>query len=68
MTIFFHPLVFRIEINKLKSGYFEAKLIDSETNNPVEFRKCDSEKNVNEQIKDRHKRFKMIEASKENEV
>lgn len=52
---------YKIEINKLKNGYFEAKLIDTESNNPVEFRMCDSEEYVNEQIRDWTKRFKLVE-------
>lgn len=34
---------YKIEINKLKNGYIEAKLIDTASNNPIEFRICDSE-------------------------
>ena len=52
---------YKIEINKLKNGYFEAKLIDTESNNPVEFRMCDSEEYANEQIRDWNKRFNLIE-------
>ena len=52
---------YKVEINKLKNGYFEAKLIDTDSNNPVEFRMCDSEEYVNEQIRDWTKRFKLIE-------
>ena len=39
-------LKYKIEISKLKNGYFEAKLIDTESNNPVEFRMCDSDEYV----------------------
>ncbi|MDV6235019.1 MULTISPECIES: hypothetical protein [Leptospira] len=52
---------YKIEINKLKNGYIEAKLIDTVSNNPIEFRICDSEDYLQAQIADWHKRFHMKE-------
>ncbi|EPG66951.1 hypothetical protein ACE5IS_13290 [Leptospira wolffii] len=50
---------YKIEINKLKNGYIEAKLIDTVSNNPIEFRICDTEEYLQAQIADWHKRFHM---------
>lgn len=58
---------FRIEINKLKNGYIEAKLIDTITNHPIEFRICDSEQYVQTQIADWNKRFRMNEPTEESD-
>ncbi|WP_061256443.1 hypothetical protein [Leptospira interrogans] len=52
---------YKIEINKLKNGYIEAKLIDTASNNPIEFRICDSEDYLQAQIADWRKRFHMKE-------
>lgn len=52
---------YKIEINKLKNGYIEAKLIDTVTNHPIELRICDSEQYVQAQIADWNKRFRMNE-------
>ena len=49
----------KIEINKLKNGYIEARLIDTITNNPIEFRICENEKSLNMQLEDWKKRFKL---------
>lgn len=58
---------FRIEINKLKNGYIEAKLIDTITNHPIEFRICDSEYYVQTQIADWQKRSRMNEPIEEDD-
>ncbi|MCB1191107.1 MAG: hypothetical protein H7A23_11685 [Leptospiraceae bacterium] len=58
---------YKIEINKLKNGYIEAKLIDTTTNHPIEFRICDTEQYVQSQIADWHRRFRMNEPVEENE-
>ncbi|MDX1957219.1 MAG: hypothetical protein SFU98_01535 [Leptospiraceae bacterium] len=52
---------YKIETNKLKNGYIEAKLIDTMTNHPIEFRICDSDQYVQEQILDWQKRFRLNE-------
>jgi len=52
---------YRIETSKLKNGYIEAKLIETTTNNPIEFRICDTEEYAQSQIKDWQKRFRMNE-------
>lgn len=54
---------YKIETTKLKNGYIEAKLIETSTNNPIEFRICDSEEYAQSQIKDWQKRFRMNEPS-----
>ncbi|MCC6824044.1 MAG: hypothetical protein IT579_25290 [Verrucomicrobia subdivision 3 bacterium] len=56
---------YKIEINKLKNGYIEAKLIDTNTNNPIEFRICDTDEYVQSQIADWHKRFRMNEPTED---
>ncbi|MCE9499273.1 MAG: hypothetical protein K8R21_02000 [Leptospira sp.] len=56
---------YRIETNKLKNGYTEAKLIDTGTNNPIEFRICDTDEYVQSQIADWQKRFRMTEPTEE---
>ena len=60
-------LRYKIEINKLKNGYIEAKLIDTATNHPIEFRICDSEQYVQTQIADWNKRFRMNEPKEDEE-
>ncbi len=52
---------YRIETTKLKNGYIEAKLIETTSNNPIEFRICDTEEYAQSQIKDWQKRFRMNE-------
>lgn len=52
---------YKIEINRMKNGYTEAKLIDTASNNPIEFRICDSEEYLQTQMKEWQKRFKMNE-------
>ena len=52
---------YKIETTKLKNGYIEAKLIETTTNNPIEFRICDTEEYAQAQIKDWQKRFRMNE-------
>jgi hypothetical protein len=59
-------LRYKIEITKLKNGYIEAKLIDTITNHPIEFRICDSEQYVQSQIADWNKRFRMNEPKEDN--
>ena len=56
----------KIEINKLKNGYIEAKLIDTITNNPIEFRICESKAYLNLQIEDWQKRFKLKDNEENN--
>jgi len=60
-------LRYKIEINKLKNGYIEAKLIDTMTNHSIEFRICDSEQYVQTQIADWNKRFRMNEPKEDEE-
>ncbi len=57
---------FRIEINKLKNGYIEAKLIDTITNHPIEFRICSTEQAVKTQVTDWNRRFRMNEPTEES--
>ncbi|MCU0824408.1 MAG: hypothetical protein O9301_15455 [Leptospira sp.] len=57
---------YRIETTKLKNGYIEAKLIETTTNNPIEFRICDTEEYAQSQIKDWQKRFRMNEPQEQD--
>ncbi len=57
---------YRIETTKLKNGYIEAKLIETTSNNPIEFRICDTEEYAQSQIKDWQKRFRMNEPQEQD--